>query len=341
MRFRLLYVFLPLLLGACSKAKGPVRLDFIGNTALTSSNRTASPNDTLSTRAYAVGGESLLRRLRIEVTYTPGLSPILYPLPISNFDADNAPASQTLVYLDSLITPLFSTRNYTSPYKGGEYIFDNRFSARSTSGIEQWTYTATDADGQSASRSYRITVSKADSAAVFHNYTVLMRPQPATATDTLRNRARVFLNLRYGLLLPRYAVLNNETTVQPNQRLIDLVCVTNSTGATIRLDGPASDSLGRRLSTARWPRANRNATRLLRTSLTAAQFAEARTTANFVSAFAAGTPFFTSDSLSTGVLAQNNVIAFRTGEGYYGLLLVGQLVPGTSPLLNCSIKVQK
>ncbi|WP_426060585.1 hypothetical protein [Hymenobacter sp. B1770] len=340
MRFRLLLVFLSVLLGACSKTNAPVRLDFIGNTALTSSNRSVGPNDTLTTRAYAVGNESPLRRLRIEVTYAPGLSPILYPLPLSNFNLDNAPGSQTIVYLDSLITPIPNSPTYTSPYKGGEYIFNNRFSARSTSGTELWQYTATDAAGESASRAYRITVRKPDSAAVFHNYAVLMRPRPATASDTLRNRARVFLNLRYGLLLPRYAVLNNEATVQPNQKLIDLVCVTSSTGGTIRLDGMAADSLARQLSGARWPRANRNATRLLRTTLSAAQFADARTTSSFASAFAAATPF-TRDSLSTGVLARGSVVAFRTGEGYYGLLLVGELVPGTAPLINCSIRVQK
>jgi hypothetical protein len=230
----------------------------------------------------------------------------------------------------------------STPPAGGEYLFENRFSARSTSGTELWQYTVTDAAGESASRAYRLTVRKPDSAAVFHSFTTLMRPQPrgVATSDTLRNRARVYLSLRYGLLLPRYAVLNNEASVQANQQLIDVVCVTNPSGAVVRLDAPAADSLARRLSPARWPSANRRATPLLRTSLTAAQFGEARTAASLAAAFRAGTTF-TTDSLSTGPLAQNNVVAFRTADRRYGLLLVTNVVPGTSPLLNCSVKVQK
>jgi hypothetical protein len=150
----------------------------------------------------------------------------------------------------------------------------------------------------------------------------------------------VFLNLSYGLLLPKHAVRNSEASVQPNQQLVDLVCVASNAGTTLRLDAPAADSLSKKLLPASWPLANRRRTRLLRTSLTASEFGTARTTASFATAFAAGTAY-TRDSLSTGVLAKGNVVAFRTASGSYGLLLVSDLVPGTSPLLNCSVKVQK
>ncbi|OGX83741.1 hypothetical protein BEN47_17205 [Hymenobacter lapidarius] len=349
MRFRLLLLLLPVLLGACSKKDQPVQLDFIGSTTLTSGNRVVSPNDTLRTRVFAVGNDNLLQRLRVTVSYSFGLFPYLYPVPISGFDPKNAPGAREVVYMDSLISPILNTPTYTSPYRGGEFLFENRFSARSTSGTELWQYTATDAASESAARAYRLTVRKPDSAAVFHNYTALIRPLPGSpvtvsalpvADRPLRNRARVFLNLRSGLLLPKYSLLNKEASLQSNQPLVDVICVSNAANTIIRLDSPAADSLKNKLSAASWPVANRRRTRLLRTSLTATTFAAASTTTAFATAFANGQPF-TADSLSTGPLVNGSVVAFRTGEGYFGLLLVANLVPGTSPLLNCTVRVQK
>ena len=180
MRFRLLLLLLPVLLGACSKKDQPVQLDFIGNTTLTSGNRVVNPNDTLRTRAFAVGNDNLLQRLRVTVSYSFGLFPYLYPVPISGFDPKNAPGAREVVYMDSLISPILSTPTYTSPYRGGEFLFENRFAARSTSGTELWQYTATDAASESAARAFRLTVRKPDSAAVFHNYTTLIRPVPGS-----------------------------------------------------------------------------------------------------------------------------------------------------------------
>ncbi|MBF9239026.1 hypothetical protein I2I05_16610 [Hymenobacter sp. BT683] len=340
MRFRLLLLLLPVLLGACSKTNGPVRLDFVGNTTLTSSNRTVSANDTLSTRAYAVGNDNALRRLRISVTYEPGPEPFLYPLPLSGFDPSDAPAAQTIVYLDSLITPIQSTSTYTSPFRGGEYLFENRFSARSTSGTEVWQYTVTDATGESASRAFRLTVRKPDSAAVFHNYNLVVRPRPRTALafDTLRERARVFLNLSYGLLLPKYAVLNNEATVQPNQQLVDVIATVRN--GSITLEAPAHAGQLPLLPVAKWP--IRRRTELRRTNLSSVEFNAAATTAAFTTAFTNGELFTAApDGLSTGALAKDQVIAFRTTEGKTGLLLVSDVVLGTAPVLTCVVRVQK
>ena len=99
MRFCLLLLLLSALLGACSKTNAPVQLDFIGSTALTSGSKVVNPNDTLTTRAYAVGNDNLLKRLRITVRYEPGPSPILYPIPLSNYDPATATPLE-VVYLE-------------------------------------------------------------------------------------------------------------------------------------------------------------------------------------------------------------------------------------------------
>lgn len=341
MRFRLLLLSLSLLLGACSKTATPVQLDFVGITTLVSGSKTVNPNDTLSTRVYAVGNDNKLRRLRITVTYEPGPTAIEYPSPVSSFDPKNGPGALTVVYLDSLITPLFKGSN---PPRGGEYLFNNSFTARSTSGTEQWQYTVTDEKMETASRAYRLTARKPDSAAVFHSYTTLLRPVPRTRrlADSLRTVRRVYLSLRTGLVLPKFAVLNQEASVQANQLLIDLIAV-SSDGNSVRLTSPANpDTTVLKLNTRRWPTANRRTTELRATSLNATAFANASTLAAFTTAFANGSPF--TSPLSTGVLIKNQVVAFRVTEGvdtYTGLLLVSELVLGSAPVLTCTVKVQK
>ena len=344
MRFRFLLLSMPLVLGACSKTAGPVRLDFIGTTGLTSGNRTVSPTDTLTTRAYAVGNDNDLRRLRITVKYEPTRNPIVYPTPLSSYDPTKTANDDALVYLDSLIVPI-RTRRSDAP-RGGEMLFVNRFTARSTSGTELWQYIVTDALGQTASRAYRLTARKTDSAAVVHSYTTRLRPVVRTtpaAPDSVRAQARVFLNLRSGLLLPKYAVLNNENSLQTNQQLIDLIAVANNN--TVSLVAPASTALG--LNTTKWPVANQRRTQLRQTGLTATDFNNASTSAVFAAAFAGGTTF--NDPFNTGTLGKGQVVAFtvtEVGEGnishdYAGLLLVSDLVLGTSPTLTCAVKVQK
>lgn len=338
MRFRLLLLLLPVLLGACSKTAAPVRLDFIGNTTLTSGSRVVGPTDTLTTRAYAVGNDNLLQRLRISVTYDRGLAPIVYPVPLSDYDPKTGPDPQTILYLDSLIKPVIGG-NSNAP-RGGEYLFENRFAARATSGSELWQYTVTDVAGESASRAYRLTVRKPDSAAVYHNYALSLRPQPrsAVASDPLRDQARVFLNLHYGLLLPKYAVLNSEGTVRENQLLVDLICAVR--GSNVALEAPAYAGQLPFLPAAKWP--VRRVTRLRRTSLSSDDFSKAATTAAFTTAFNSGQLFANSpDSLSTGTLAKNQVVAFRTAEGKTGLLLVADVVLGTAPVVRCTVRVQK
>ena len=349
MRIRSLFFCLPAfaLLAACAKTDAPVRLDFVGGTGLLSGSRTVAPGDTLVTHAYAVGNDAhALKSLRIEVTYEPGPAPILYPVPTSSFDKANAPQTLTLVYLDSLLSV-----SPTDKARGGEALFVNGLMARTTSGQETWTYTASDASGQTAARGYHLTVHKSDSAAVFHSYPLVLRPLPRKASRpaSVRDSRRVFLNLRYGLLLPRYALLNNKNSLQANQIFIDLVCVANQTGTTVSLVAPADTAS--RLPLTGWPAdaAHRRATEVHAAGLTTAQFTAATTAANFETAFKGSTPYksptgLTSDK-ATGPLALNQVIAFKAlddaGTAYYGLLQVTAFTGGTNPVLTCQVKVQK
>ena len=256
MRICFLFFCLPVLalLSACAKTDAPVRIDFVGATGLLSGNRTVAAGDTLTTHAYAVGNDQDLKSLRIEVTYAPGPTPILYPIPTSSFDAANAPKALTLVYLDSLLPA-----NSGGAGKGGEMLLVNGLMARTTSGKETWTYTATDVSGQMAARGYRLTVHKPDSAAVFHSYPLVLRPLPRKAARpaSVHDSRRVFLSLRAGLLLPRYSVLNNSKSLQGNQSLIDLVCVANQTGTAVSLVAPADTAS--RLSLPGWPTDHRRA----------------------------------------------------------------------------------
>lgn len=339
MRFRPLLLLMPVLLAACAKTETPVRLDFIGTTGLTSGNRTANPGDTLTTRLYAsTNPGNVLQRLRVTVTYEPTRNPVAYPVPITSYDPSKALKDDALVYLDSVLAVAAPP---TPTFTGPELLLPNQFVARTTSGTELWQYTASDAAGQSASRALRVTVRNADSARVYHGYTALLRPvlpaTPAVAAP-VRDRARVFLNLRTGLLLPKYALINNQNSLQANQQLIDLICLARAN--TVSLHAPASTVL--RLNANTWPPANRRATRLRRTGLSAAEFGNADTSALLAAAFGNGTRF--ADSLSTGTLAKGQVVAFRTTEGSVvrtGLLLVSDIVLGTAPTLTCTVRVQK
>ena len=335
MRFRLLLLALPVLLGACSKSNGPVRLDFIGATGLTSGNRTVGPGDTLNTRAYAEGTDANLVRTRVTVKYEPTRNPIIYPTPLSSYDPTKAVNDDELVFADSVLS--------AAPTR--DLLFAAKFAARTTSGTELWQYTATDENQESATRLFRLTVRKADSAAVYHSYTIRFRPvvptsRPPANAAQLRDQALVFLNLRSGLLLPKFALINNSRTMQGNQQLIDLICVASST-TSIALLAPA-DTQSLRLNADTWLPTNRRRTPLRATTLGSNEFNSAVTTDSFNAAFAAGTGL--SAPFSTGTLRAGQVIAFRVTENsqdYTGLLLVSEVVLGSSPLVTCQVKVQK
>lgn len=339
MRFCLLLLCLPVLLAACSKSARPVQLDFVGISTLTSGNKTVQPNDTLTTRVYAVGNDNKLKRLTIKVTYDPGITPIIYPIPLSSYDPGKAPDKKEITYLDSLIDPL---QNSTNGHDLSEILFVNQFSARATSGTELWQYTATDVTGATASRAYRLTTRNTDSAAVVHRFTTILRPVPrrAVVAKGVRDRSRVFLNLQYGLLLPKYAVLNQERTVEANQDLVDLICVAGSTGTTVRLVAPANTDTAICTLPALWT--TRRATGLRLTGLTSDQFGKA-VAADFTTSYN-NSPALASNAFATAPLSTGQVLAFKITEGgtdCYGLLLISSLTLGSAPVLSCSVRVQK
>lgn len=348
MRFRLLLLCLPVLLAACSKTATPVQLDFIGATGLTSGNRTVATSDTLTTRAYAEGNDNDLMHMRVTVKYEPTRNPIIYPTPITSYDPAGTPNDDELVFADSVITNSLS-KDVGDP-RGGSFLFSNKYSARTTSGTEQWQYTATDVKQESASRAFRLTIRKGDSALVYHSYTAYLRPVIRKSRRTpdsaqVRDQARVFMSLRSGLLLPKYALINNSNSLLANQSLIDLVCVAKNT-TTVILAAPAeantAGSTNLRLNAATWPAPNRRTTQLHTTNLGDTDFTNASTPAAFNLAFDNGLPY--ASPFSTTPLAKGQVIAFRVGESnqnYTGLLLVSDITFGSSPRITCLVKVQK
>ena len=196
------------LLGACAKAKGPLRLYFVSSGRFTSGNRTGvGPGDTLSTRLYADANPSStnsgnkLTRFRVTVSYTPLRTPFAYPTPLTGFSYRDLPDDPPIVYLDTMLSPRLSTFLYTSV-----------FGARTTSGTERWTFTATDGDNNSAARAFALTVRRSDSLQVVHSYTLKL---PAVATG---GAARRFVDLRAGLAYPRYSVRNRSA-----QQAIDVL----------------------------------------------------------------------------------------------------------------------
>lgn len=339
MRFRLLFLLLPLL-AACAKEPGPIRFDFVGATGLTSSDRSVSAGDTLITRAY-VKGDNLLRHLRITVTYEPQPKPVVYPDVLTSYDPSKNPSSPEILYLDSTLAP--------NQYDLG---FRNRFGVRTTSGIENWRYTITDASGNSTMRGYRIVVRKADSAAVLHNYTMFAR------LSERGTQARPFLQLQAGLLLPRFALRpqpDNQELIYNNQKVIDAVLVRRGSG--VRFVSPSSDSL--RASTNNWARARRKKTVFTHISITNTAFNNLNTVASLRAAFVGGSRA-SADSLFTRPLVKppvattaipnpgttNSAIAFRTEdlitkERKYGVLFVSDVTETPYPGVKYTVRIQK
>ncbi|MBO2010411.1 hypothetical protein [Hymenobacter negativus] len=344
MRFRLLLLCLPVVLAACSKTASPVRLDFIGATGLTSGNRTVNASDTLTTRAYAEGNDNNLTHMRITVKYEPTRNPIIYPSPITSYDPKGTPDDDELVFADSAIV---GKKDGSNPPRGGAFLFLNKFTARSTSGTEQWQYTATDVTGASAARAFRLTIRNRDSALVYHRYTAYLRPvirQSSLTEDYVqrRDQTRVFMSLRSGLMLPKYALINNDNSLLANQSLVDLICVAKNTTTVILTTPAETNTANLLLNSTTWPEANRRHTELRSTSLSDTDFSNASTTDAFNLAFTNGLAY--TSPFSTTPLAKGQVIAFRVVENnqnYTGLLLVSDIVFGSSPRITCSIKVQK
>ena len=318
MRFLLVVVGMVLLAG-CSRVSGPLKLYFISSPRFTSGNRAGVlSGDTLATSLYAVADSSAsqpgnLTRFRAVVTYMPRRQPFAYPvLPGSIVKPPNDPE---IVYLDTVLTRK-------------DFLFTPVFGARTTSGSENWTFTASDAAGNSSARSFILVVRYTDSLKLYHDYTLKLRVPANRKSD------RRFIDLKSGLALPAYSVVGQV----PNsdlQKLTDLIVLPDGLGLV------SPDSAGARLDARRWPTGNRSQTRFRLTTLLPADFTGAQDVNTIQNQFAGA------GRASIRTLALNQVYAFRVYQpdkttAVYGLMLVKNLPNGTTTTgLQLEIRLAK
>lgn len=305
------------LLAGCSpdSDSGPEPyLELVGSARFLSANRTIiTPGDTLTTRLYteATDRESPLRRLRIIAKYTPGKNPLLYPVGYDPRKATDNP--EELVYLDSALST-------TDPPLGLAFQFT--FGARTTSGQEQWRFESEDTRQHTTSRSYRLTLRSADSALVYHRYTVRLQAPQNVAS-------RSFLALLPGLALPKYTV----RTSPGNQKLIDLAYLPTATGA------PSLSSLTDPLLNLGSNWSTKRATRFKLFSLTdSTSFGTANTAQSFAGFY--GDPNGPA-LLNTGPLRRKQTVAFLTADGKYGLFQVQEIRTTPTPALILQVRIGK
>lgn len=311
-----------LLAGCGAKSSGPLSLYFISSSRFTSGNRTSvGAGDTLATSLYALTNDqgNQLTHFRATVAYTPRREPFAYPTQLSLF-INNVRPDPEVTFLDTTIT-------------GSDFLYTPVFGTRTTAGTERWTFTAQDKDGNSSTRSFVLSVRRADSLDLYNDYTLRLRV-PATGLG-----ARRFIDLKSGLALPAYSVVGQV----PNpalQQLTDIIVLPDG----LRLVSPdtlsAASSL-LRLSDSRWPASNRRSTRFRLTTLAADGFTSARDSVAIQSQFTgAGRAY-------VRALAINQVYAFRAfrADGttpIYGLMRVLSVPNGTSAVgLQLQVRVAK
>lgn len=296
------------LLAACSKAPRPVRLDFIGSPRFTSSYRTASPGDTLSTRLYASGdsaNKSPLTHFLVTVTYSPAPNPPVYATPA--VPLLNQQAAEPLVFLDSTLAV---TASRQSLY---ELVYQMGFGARTTSGSETWVFEVKDKDN-SATRSFRIRVSKPDSLAEYHQYTLRVPTAPA-------HPARPYVALLPGLALPVSALRASATA----QNLIDLEYRAGAGSLSVY----ASPNTAKRT--------------VLRqtTGIDSTGFLALNTAARIGGVFGSTNAQAFPTPTVTGPLVRNQVVAFSTVDGHLGVFIVRRIVSSPTPVLELVVRVLK
>jgi hypothetical protein len=333
----LLLLFGLTLLAACSNdtTQAGQRLDFVGTTRLTSSNRASTtPADTLASRVFAQATDSrqILTRLRITVKYTPRRNPFVYPTPVSALDRnliDNNP-DPDFVYLDTLLTNSNLGNNAQS------FLFTSVFGLRTTTGSERWQYELLDPNETVvASRAFNLSMRRADSLLAYNDYTLKLNV-PASG-----QAARRFLHLRAGLALPAYTVLGS---LAPN---VAQAAIQDSTDLIVQPDGltlsSPDDSL-LSLNSIRWPTAHRRATRVYATTLTAAAFTAQITDAAIAGIFNnayATAPRNTGKTI--GPVRATQVYVFRTnknGHYRYGLLQVISVPTSTTTTITAGLQLE-
>lgn len=316
MRYLLLFLGLTLL-AACSNDKNDTgqRLDFVGTTRLTSSNRTGlSPADTLASRVYAEATDArqILTRLRITVTYMPRRDPFMYPTPVSALLRDlidNNP-DPAFIYLDTLLT------NSSLGNNAQNFLFTSVFGVRTTTGSERWQYELLDPnENVVASRAFKLSMRRSDSLLVYNDYTLKLGV-PASG-----KAARRFLHLRPGLALPAYTVLSVSNQLSPQQ-----IALQDSTDLIVQPDGltiMSPDAPGLVLTSMRWT-GTRRATRIYLTSLTATDFAGQTTNAAIAAIYTSAAATAPTPGTAIGPVQATQIYVFRTGgpTPRYGLMQV-------------------
>ncbi len=341
---RLLLILLGVvLLASCSVKTGSMRLDFVGTTRFISSNRQGvGPADTLASRIYAEADapDQLLTRLRITVKYSPRRNPFLYPVPVSTLVRDSIDHNPDpdFIYLDTLLAVdgRFPNVNNTKAF-----VFTSVFGARTTSGIERWQYELRNADGSvSASRAFQVSVRRADSLLTYQDYTLRL-PSPAAGPA-----ARRFLQLRAGLALPAYSVLNTQPSgpdVQAaqtaQQQITDLILLPNGS----QLVAPDADTtqVAFKLNARRWPLPNRRQTRIYLTTLPAASY-DAITTNDAIAAAYNAASSLNGNGTITPALAAGQVYAYRADyrSHQYGLIRVISTPSNTTAITTVGLQLQ-
>lgn len=310
------------LLAGCAQVSGPLKLYFISSARFTSGNRVKVPSgDTLATSLYAVTSAgsrqgATLTNFRAVVTYTPRREPFAYPTPLTLFTT-TPPADAEVVYLDTTL-------------RAANFLFTPVFGVRTTSGSENWTFTATDSQGNTSARSFITTTRYVDSLKLYHDYTLKLRV-PATQKSDRR-----FIDLKSGIALPAYAVLGGV----PNptlQQLTDLVVLPNG----LSLVSPDSLDALQPFSSARWATGNRSKTRFRLTTLQQTDFTGTQDTTAIITQFA-GT-----GRAYLRTLAVNQVYAFQAhrlpnNKAVYGLMRVASVPNGTTAVgLQLEIRLAK
>jgi hypothetical protein len=332
MRSLLLFFGLALL-AACSDVKENTgqRLDFVGSSRLTASNKSTSvPGDTLASRIYAEANpddpSQILTRLRITVTYSPRRAPFLYPTPVSSLNRDliNNNPDGGLIYLDTLLS--------ANPKS---LLFTSVFGVRTTTGSERWQYDLLSPDTTvRATRAFRVSMRRPDSLNTYHDYTLKL-VAPANGRG-----ARRFLQLKAGLALPAYSVLGT-TTSRPSsraalQKQTDLILLADG----LTLVSPNLATLT--LNSTYWPVANRRATRIYPTTETATTFAALLTDAAITAAYNRAAVNPAASGQSIGPVQAGQVYAFRTDEATprYGIVLIVSVPVSTATTTTTGLQLQ-
>ena len=332
MRSLLLFFGLALL-AACSDVKTNTgqRLDFVGSSRLTASNKTTStPGDTLASRIYAdaSGPDQILTRLRITVTYSPRRDPFLYPTPVSSINRDliDKNPDAGVIYLDTLLTA--NPKNL---------LFTSVFGVRTTTGSERWQYDllgpGTDTTVQ-ASRAFRVSMRRSDSLNTYHDYTLRL-VAPANGRG-----ARRFLQLKAGLALPAYSVLGTTTSRSNSrnalQKLTDLILLPDG----LTLVSPKLPTLT--LNSTYWLPANRRDTRIYPAAATATTFAGLLTDEDIRATYNAAAANPTASGQSIGPVQAGQVYAFRTDETTprYGVMLIVSVPVSTATTTTTGLQIQ-